>query len=378
MLSKINTSIAGIGLAITLASCGGNNQQAQMGFGADGPVWIKDTVVTETDAKFDQEYPGTTVSFNQVNLIPQVTGYISAVYFQDGQNIVKGQRLYKIDAQVYDANVANAQANVAVQEANLVKAQKDADRYHALAANDAVAKQLVDNADAALAAAQKQVAAAEAQVRSLNSNVKFTTIYAPFSGTIGISQVKPGMAVFAGQTVLNTVSTNSPMAVDFNIDQSELLKYEGLRKSGTSNIGIDLGTTPYAGKGKIAMIDRAVNGQTGTIKVRLSFANGSNDLKPGMNVTVKVPNSDAKSLVIPYKAVVEQLGEFFVYVIKSDSTVTQTHVQLGTALGSTVVVKNGLEAGQSIVTEGTQKLKEGAKITLAPPAAASAQTAAKK
>ena len=118
-----------------------------------------------------------------------------------------------------------------VQEANLEKSRKDAERYHELDKHDAIAKQQVDYADAAYEVAKRQVAAAKANVASVQSNVKFSRIYAPFTGTIGISQVKQGTSVVAGQTVLNTVSTDNPIAVDFNVDQKEIYRFIQLQQS---------------------------------------------------------------------------------------------------------------------------------------------------
>src|SRR5581483_8349917 len=112
------------------------------------------------------------------------------------------------------ANVEQAKANLQVQQTNLIKAQKDADRYHELESHDAVAKQQVDYADAALESAKKQVDAAKAAIQGVETGLRYTTIYAPFNGTIGISQAKLGTAVSAGQTLLNTISSDDPMAVD--------------------------------------------------------------------------------------------------------------------------------------------------------------------
>ena len=142
--------------------------------------------------------PGTVAAFDEIKLTSQVSGYVTGIYFKDGSKVKKGQRLYSIDAEVYTANYQQAEANLQVQQTNLLKAQKDADRYHELDEHDAIAKQQVDYADAALEAAKKQVAAAKANVAAVESNVKFSSIYAPFTGTIGISQVKKGTAVVAG------------------------------------------------------------------------------------------------------------------------------------------------------------------------------------
>jgi membrane fusion protein (multidrug efflux system) len=317
------------------------------------------------DAVYNVEYPATVTALNQVELRPQVSGFITAVNFRDGDRVKKGQLLYSIDAQLYNANYEQAVANLRVQEANLSKAQKDADRYHELAKNDAVAKQLVDNADAALEVAKKQTEAAKANISGVQTSVRYTKVYAPFSGLIGISQVKPGTAVVAGQTLLNTISSDDELAVDFNIDQKEIYEMSKLinQKGKDSVFTLAFGGDAYPQPGKLAFLDRAVDPQTGTIKARLIFPNKDQLLRAGMNATVRVKsNAKQKSLLIPYKAVTEQLGEYFVYVPGDSSKVTQTRVQLGRQIGKDVIVREGLKEGDSVVTQGVQNLREGAVI----------------
>lgn len=352
-----------------LAACGDKKQQQQ---GPPPAVSVTVADVTATDAVYYDEYPATVAALNEIELRAQVSGYVTGIYFKDGDKVRKGQRLYSIDAQVYNANVQQAMANLQVQETNLVKAQKDADRYHELDKQDAIAKQQVDYADAALEAAKKQVAAAKAAVNSVRANVSFANITAPFTGTIGISQVKTGTAVVAGQTVLNTISTDNPIAVDFEVNQKEIYRFMQLQqqgnKPGDSTFTLAFGTEVYPYPGRISLIDRAVNPQTGTIKTRLVFPNDKNLLKPGMNGTLRVKNSDSKNtIVIPYKAVTELLGEYFVYVPGDSSKVSQRKVVLGNQIGAGVIVKEGLKEGEKIVVQGVQNLREGAMITTAPP-----------
>ena len=122
-----------------LSACNDNKNQQQQGPPPAVPVTI--TQVTSTKAVYYDEYPGTVTALNEIKLTPQVSGYITGIYFKDGQSVKKGQRLYSIDAQIYTANYDQAIANLQVQEANLVKAQKDADRYQELEKHDAIAKQ---------------------------------------------------------------------------------------------------------------------------------------------------------------------------------------------------------------------------------------------
>ncbi|MEO8417000.1 MAG: efflux RND transporter periplasmic adaptor subunit [Ginsengibacter sp.] len=348
-----------------ITSCGDEKSQ-QQGPPPATPVTLAS--VTSTDAVYYDEYPGTVTSLDEIKLTAQVSGYVTGIYFKDGAKVLKGQQLYSIDAQVYKANYQQSVADLQVQESNLLKAQKDAARYHELDKHDAIAKQQVDYADAALESAQKQVAAAKANVESVQSNVKFANISAPFTGTIGISQVKKGTAVVAGQTVLNTISTDSPMAVDFTVDQKNIYRFTELAHTGTSLkdsvFTIAFGNDIYPYPGEIGLIDRAVDPQTGTIKTRLIFSNEKGMLRPGMNTTVRIENNaSAKSTIIPYNAITEQLGEFFVYVVGDSNKVTQQKVQLGQQIGSNVVVKQGLHDGEKIVVQGMQNLHEGSVVT---------------
>lgn len=362
-------ALISISVTVLLLSCKDNNKTAQPD--SPPPVYVSLTTVKDTAAVYYDEYPATLAPLNEVKLTAQVNGYITGVYFKDGSKVTKGQRLYSIDQQVYGANLQQAIANQQVQETNLMKAQKDADRYHELDKHDAIAKQQVDYADAALEAAKKQVSAARANVSAVRANVGFAVIRSPFTGTIGISQVKTGTAVVAGQTVLNTVSTDDPVAVDFNVNQKDIFRFLQLQKQKTptydSTFTLNFGDARYSEPGHIYLIDRAVDPQTGTIKTRLVFPNPKGLLKPGMNGTVRVANNNtAAAIVIPYKAVTEQLGEYFAYVVGDSSKVSQRKIELGNQLGAGVIVKSGLQVGEKIVVEGVQNLRQGSLITTTP------------
>lgn len=353
------------------AACSNKNNKQQQGPPPAIPVTIQE--VQSTDAVYYDEYPATITALDEIKLTSQVSGYVTGIYFKDGSRVNKGQKLYSIDAEVYRANYEQSVANLQVQESNLLKAQKDADRYHELDKHDAIAKQQVDYADAALEAAKKQVAASKANVAAVGSNIKFATIIAPFAGTIGISQVKKGTAVVAGQTILNTVSTNNPIAVDFTVDQKDIYRFIQLQQNDNnikdSTFTIAFGDQVYPYPGKISFIDRAVDPQTGTIRIRLVFSNEKSMLKPGMNATVRVKNSASlKSTIIPSIAVTEQLGEFFVYVVGDSNKVSQKKVLPGKQIGNNVIIKQGLTEGEKIVVEGVQNLHQGSVVTTASPA----------
>ncbi|MEJ0032543.1 MAG: efflux RND transporter periplasmic adaptor subunit [Bacteroidota bacterium] len=359
-----------ISLILLLARCGGNSQAGGPG-AQSGPPPVQITVydVSKKQMTYFDEYPAVLRSLNEVELRPQVNGYITGIHFTEGTKIVKGQKLYSIDQQAYEANYQQAVANLAVQEANLDRAKKDVDRYRELAKSDAIAKQQVDYAEATYEAAKKQVDASKAAVQNVQTNVRYSSIIAPFDGRIGISNVRLGAAVSAGQTVLNTISSDDPIAADITFDQREIMKFAGLQNSRAQDsiFYLTIGSQDYKNIGQITVIDRAVDPQTGSIRARLTFPNHDLTLRPGMSAKVKVKSpSHERSLVIPLKAVSEMLGEFFVYKIDS-AKATQTKITLGKQVGTNVIVLQGLNEGDKIAVEGVQNLREGSTVAIAQP-----------
>lgn len=359
--------------AFLITGCGSNENAAPP---TPPPVLVSIEPVRYQEATYYDEYPASVSALNLVELRPQVSGFITGVHFKDGDRVRKGQLLYAIDNQLYQANYQQAVAGLQVQQANMVKAQKDANRFHELDKHDAVAKQLVDNADAALEVSRKQVAAASANIKAVQTNVKYTKVYAPFDGVIGISTVKIGAAVTAGQTLLNTVSSDRELAVDFNIDQQEIYRFSNMLKMGRrafddSTFTLAFGQDVYPYPGKLALLDRTVDPRTGTIKARLIFPNRDNLLIAGMNGTVRVQsNRGKKSILIPYKAITEQLGELFVYVPADSNKVSQRRVMVGKQIAKDVIINEGLKPDDNIVVEGVQNLKEGTVVTTQQKAAA--------
>ena len=354
---------------IAFSSCGDPNSSTPA---APPPVPIAVYKVETGNATYYDEYPATITSLNEVQIRPQVSGYITGLYFKDGQAVQKGMKLYTIDQQQYQAGYDQSVANLNVAKANLAKAQQDADRYQDLAKKDAVAKQLVDHAMADLQTAKMQVAAAQANVRNVQTGLRYATIYAPLTGTIGISQVKLGAAVTPGVTILNTISSDDPIAADVSVDQKQIARFVQLQQQGTKpsdstfQIVLPDGSV-YGLSGRIYLIDRAVDPQTGTIKARITFPNPSKILKPGMTVNMRIKNNGgAPQILIPNKAVTEQMGEYFVYVLNGDK-VSQRKIQTGIRIGDKIIVKQGLQQGEVIATEGVQKLRDGATVKVVSP-----------
>jgi len=352
-------------LSVAVHSCGnkGSKQQQQ----APPPTAVNVVVVQPSPAVYYDQYPGTVNALNQVDIHAQVSGYITGIYFNDGAYVNKGQKLYAIDQQKYTGDYNQAIASLNVEKANLVKAQKNADRYLELDKNDAIAKQTVDNALSDLEAQKMAVEAAKANVSAVETNVRYSTIYAPFSGVIGISQVKIGSSVAPGTTVLNTISAENTLAVDFAVDEKEIPRFVRIQQQGTKasdsifTIALPDGSL-YEHPGKISLLDRAVDPQTGTIRARLEFNNPQSILKPGMTCNVRVKTSTDSAIVIPSKAITEQMGEYFVFVVGDSNKAAQTKITIGRRLSDRTFINDGLKAGQKIVTDGVQKVKDGAVV----------------
>jgi membrane fusion protein (multidrug efflux system) len=336
--------------------------------GANTAVPINSYQVTQEKVTGIDTYPGTVVPLHHVELRPQVNGYITQIFVQDGQKISKGQKLYEIDRTKYQATYNQAQAALESAKANLQKVQKDVERYQNLDKQNAIARQRVDYALTDLRTAQAGLASAEASLSGAATDLRYSLITSPLTGVIGISQVKVGSQVSSGQPLLNTVSTDDPIAVDFVISQEEIPRFTVLRQQ---NIPVDsLFTLQFANgsvytyPGKIIAIDRAVDPQTGSIAIRLQFPNPSRRLIAGMSAVVRVLNKDiGEQVVIPFKAVTEQLGEYYAFVIEGDS-VNQRKLELGTQIGDRIVVRNGLQSGETIVLQGIQRLRQGSKVSL--------------
>jgi RND family efflux transporter MFP subunit len=332
------------------------------------------------------KYPSTTAALSQVSLLPQITGAITGIYFKEGSHVKKGEKLYEIDKRIYQAAYDQAVANLQVSQGNLVQAQQDADRYEYLNKYNAVAKQLYDHAIITLENAKNTVKASDQAVKSARANLNYAVVYAPFDGTIGFSLVKLGDVVNPGATILNTISTDNPMAVDFIINEKQLPHFEQLQnnKNAVDSLFTILmpDNTLYPYTGKIAVIDRAVDAQTGSIRIRLVFENPKNFLRVGMSCVVRVHNQDTQpQLVLPGKAVVEQMGEYFVFVARDtlvkdlmakDTTrkkkgvvAIQKKVQVGQTIGPNQVIKSGINAGDRVVIDGVQSLHDGSQITTA-------------
>jgi membrane fusion protein (multidrug efflux system) len=346
------------------------------------------TVKSQKVVYYDR-YTSTAIALSQVDLRPQVQGYITGLFFKEGSYVKKGDRLFEIDKSIYENNYKTAAANLRVAEGNLKQAQQDADRYESLYKNKAVAKQIYDHAMITLENSKNACKSADEALKTASTNLNFSIITAPFSGTIGFSQVKLGDLVNVGQTILITISSDDPIGVDLLINEKQLSYFENIQNNTSHPIDslftlILPDNTFYPFVGKISVIDRAVDSQTGSIRIRLVFPNPKHTLRSGMSLVVQVHNLDSSpQLLIPGAAIVEEMGEYFVYVAKDSVLVNQVEtgssphqgkkspalfafqkkVKIGATIGSNIIVKEGIKEGDKIVVDGVQSLHNGSQIS---------------
>lgn len=360
-------------IVFSVQSCSKKGGQTQYG----GAVPVVDYTVQSHRVSFYDSYPGTVTALNEVAIHSQVSGYITGIFFREGTLVEKGEKLYEIDRRKYKAAFEEAKAGKDIADANLEKAQRDADRYTKLNEQNAIAKQTFDDAITGLQNARLQLLSAKAALLSAETDYNYSIITAPFSGTIGFSQVKAGAFVVAGQTLLNTISSDDPIGVDFIVNEKSLPNFLDLQKdknsSADSTFRITLpDNSDYPFFGKLTVIGRGVDPLTGTIRIRLVFPNNEKRLRTGMNCSVKVlGRNTGEQLVIPFRAVVEQMGEYFVYRIDS-MKVTQVRITPGANLGEQIVVMGGIKAGDKIVLEGLQKVHNGSMVSVGGPPAGQA------
>jgi membrane fusion protein (multidrug efflux system) len=334
-------------------------------YGAPVPVNI--TEVRREKVSFYDSYPGTAVALNEVEMRSEVGGFITGIFFKEGTFVEKGRKLYEIDRSRYFASYGQAKANVEIAAANVERARRYVDRYTRLSEQDAIAKQRLDDAQTDLQNANLELVSAQAGLVKAQTDLNYSLITAPFDGTIGISKVKMGALVTPGQTLLNTISSDNPMGVDFVINEKELGRFQNLEKKNVtpadSTFRISLpDNSLYDKNGKIQVIDRAIDPQTGTIRVRLEFPNQDRKLRAGLSCDVHVLNEFGQfQLVVPLRSLMEQMSEYFVFVLDSQK-VNQTKITLGAQISGVAVVTGGLKEGQQIVTDGIQKLHNGSAV----------------
>ena len=292
------------------------------------------------------------------------------ILFTEGTEVKEGAPLFLLDKKPFEERLAAANGMLAEAKAALKKYETDVARYAPLAAKRAIPQQDLDNAVASVEVGKASVLSAQARVQSAQIDLGYCDVHAPMAGLIGSKQVSIGELVGKGQpTLMATMSTLDPIWFYCAISEVQYLKAENeVRRTGKqiSELPVSLilaNGSVHPAKGKFVFIDRAVDTKTGTLRVRAEFANAEKLLRPGMFGRIKIDlGARPDSILVPERAVAELQGKNFVWVIGADNKATQRAVTVGDTVGGTVLIQEGLKAGDRIVVEGLQKVREGAVV----------------
>ncbi len=341
--------------------------------------------ITTTDAPASAEFIGQLDSPQNVEVRARVEAFVDKIVFTEGTEVKEGDPLFKLDDKPYQERLAAANGMLAEAKAALNKYEKDVARLSPLALKKAVPQQDLDNAMASVDVGKAGVLSAEARVQSATLDVGYCDVRAPISGLIGATEVQIGELVGKGTpTLLATISKLDPIWFYCNVSEVSYLRAE----AETQRTGKRIEDLPVAliladgathsDTGKFVFIDRAVDPKTGTLRVRAEFSNTRKTLRPGMFGRI-VADLGARpdSVLVPERAVAELQGKNFVWVIAADNKATQRAVKVGNQIGEKLLILEGLKAGERIVVEGLQKVREGAlmKPVTAEEAAQAAQAA---
>lgn len=318
----------------------------------------------------EQRYPASVVALKEVELRADVVGYITQIQVADGERVRQGQVLYQIDRSRYQARLDQAQSQLEIARANQARSERDIGRYEKLKEGNAIAGKIYDDALTEMVSSQQELLRAQAAVDNAKTDLGYATIRAPFPGTVGFSSVRLGALVSPGETLLNVISADDPIGLDFYADEKSLNDFMQLmgqpeKVSSDSIFQLLLPNQQlYPFPGSIETIDRAIDRSTGTIQIRLKFPNPDYSLKPGLNATLLYTRTSAEpQITVLQKALVERLGEVYIYVADNGEA-KQITVKTGNKSKDRVVIQKGLQAGQQVVISGVQKIADGDKIQI--------------
>ena len=335
--------------------------------------------VIQKDIPIYREFIGQVYGLLDIPIRARVEGYLEGIHFKEGFRVKKGQLLYTIDAQPYEAEVAARQSEVAEAKTRYVNAANELARYKPLAEINAVSQSDLDAVQAEKDAAEAYVNAAKANLRLAKIKLSYTRIKSPVDGYIGKTEAHVGE--FVGRepnpVILNTVSKLSKVRVQFFLTEKEYLDVIRHRdisewlagkvnvKSDKAHIELILADgSVYPHKGRIDFINRDINATTGSMLVQATFPNPPpNVLRPGMYARIKIETRIAENaLLVPQQCVTELQGQFMVYVVDKNNNIQAKPVKTGDKVGGLWLIEDGLNPDDKVIFEGMQRLASGMSV----------------
>lgn len=333
--------------------------------------------VLQRDVPIMVENIGQTLGSIEVEVRARSEGFLDSVNFKEGSFVAKGDLLYVIDPRNLQASLAKAKGQLATAKADLVRAQQDVARYRPLVAQKAISREQYDTSVALERAASASVDAAQAVVDNAVLDLDYTQIHSPIDGLVGKTEAKAGNLVGRGQnTLLTTVSTIDPIHVRFTVSEQDYLKFaratNGHAGPGVGRFELILADgSVLPDRGGLVFADRVVDPTTGTLLLEAEFPNPQRLVRPGQYARVRVAVDVRKNaILVPQRAVKEMQATYSVAVVGNDNKVSMRTVKPGERIDSLWVIESGLAAGEMVVVEGLQKVRDGVvvnptKVTIA-------------
>ena len=344
---------------ILLAACGGTKPKP-----AEERIPVTVATAQQKDMPVQIRAIGTVQPLQTVAVRALVGGQLTRIWFREGEEVRRGQTLFTIDPRPMQAAFAQAQANLARDEAELRNAEAQRTRYADLVKKDYVTREDFDKISANAEAARAVVAADRAAIENAHLLLSYSNIVAPLDGKTGSLQVHAGNIVRANDTTpLVVINEVHPINVAFAVPERDL---GPLRAGG---MGMPVAAAPQGSgpseTGKLSFIDNAVDPTTGTITLKASFPNDDRALWPGQYVNVAVTlSSRPNAIVVPAQAVQSSQSGQYVYVVKSDNGVEMRPVAVTQQIDQQAIIEHGVTAGETVVTDGQLKLTPKSKVEI--------------
>ncbi len=358
--------------AVVLTSCGSKSNQ----MGEASNDFAVETVQT-TMADLKTSYPATIKGMQDIEIRPKVSGYLVKLLVDEGSTVHKGQPLFLIDSEQYRAAVKAAQAQIRVCRANIATQRLTVENKRMLFKQNIISSYDLKMAENTLASYEAQLASAEAQLQSAQDNLRWCTVTSPADGVVGSIPYRVGSLVSAQSAeALTTVSNISKMYVYFSMTEKQLLALTreaggvnaAIKKMPAVSLVLSDGTT-YSQAGVISTVSGVIDSSTGSVQMRATFDNAQHILRSGGTGSVLVPTHSNDAILVPQSATFDVQDKKFVYVVNADKTVATREITvLPQNDGQTYVIASGLRAGERIVIDGVNQLKNGQKINPITPA----------
>jgi membrane fusion protein, multidrug efflux system len=339
------------------------------------PQVVKVAKATRGDMPETLTELGTVTPNATVTVLPQLSGYLTQVGYREGEDVTKGQFLAQIDPRQYQIDLQQAQGQLLKDQAVLRQAHSDLARYEQLRAQKAIAEQIVTDQEFTVEQDEAQVKTDQANIAQFELDLVYCRITAPVAGRVGLRLVDPGNYVTASSSPgIVVITTMKPTTVEFTVAQNDLDKviqrFNSAAKLPVTAYSSD--NTRQIGIGTLYALSNQMATSTGTVTLRASFANDDEALFPNEFVNIKMlVDTLTQAVLVPTPAVLSGAPGDYVYLANADNTVTVRKITLGPSDGKNTAILAGLAVGDTVVIDGTDRLSDGAKISISAPKAAS-------